>query len=61
MIFMFTLVVNISIEDYTLGIFPVLDGHKVRHKAWNAALHDGIVSQNDVFWRASDIVRLMNH
>ena len=53
--------VIILIENNTLGIFPVLNGHKVWHEAGNTALHDGIVSQNDVFWRASDTVRLVDH
>ena len=57
----FTLFVIILIENNTLGVFPVLNGHKVWYEAGNAALHDGIISQNDVFWRASDTVRLVDH
>ena len=55
------LVIIISIENDTLGIFPVLNRHKVGYETGNATLHDGIVSQNDVLWRASDIVRLVDH
>ena len=57
----FTLFVIILIENNTLGVFPVLNGHKVWYEAGNAALHDGIVSQNDVFREASDTVRLVDH